>query len=238
MEHGGPMKIEIWTDIICPWCGLGARRLEKALDRFGHAGEVELVHRSFQLDERAPVGTTEKVKDMLAQKKGLPRAQIDALTARVEQLAAAEGLQPYIVGDNRTGNTALAHELAAWATSVGRGPEMWAKLYQAYFGEARSIFDVDALVELAGELGLSRDEARAALTSRRFADQVRAEGREARELGTTGVPFIVIDRRYAIAGAQSVDVMVQALEQAWRERKPAPEVIGSDGAACGPDGCA
>jgi predicted DsbA family dithiol-disulfide isomerase len=232
------MRVEIWTDIICPWCGIGNRQLELALEQFEAADQVELVHRSFQLDERAREGVTEPVREMLQNKKGLPAAQVDAMTARVEGIAAELGLAPYIVGDNRSGNTSLAHELAAFATEQGRGKEMWDALFRAYFGEARSIFDVGALVALASEVGLDADQAREALTSRMYAAQVRAEGHEARTLGASGVPFIVIDRRYAIPGAQPAEAMLQALETAWKSR-PAPlERLGTPDEACGPDGCA
>src|SRR5580700_526960 len=136
------MKIEVWADIICPWCGLGLYRMKQALAQFPRAAEVTIVHRSFQLDERAATGSTEPVRAMLHRKMGASDAQIARMTGQIEQMARAEGLQPYQVLDNRVGNTSLAHELAAWATDLGRGPEMWDALFVAYFGEARSIFDV------------------------------------------------------------------------------------------------
>src|SRR3954469_17330619 len=139
------MRIEVWSDIICPWCGLGLHRLRAALARFEHAADVQVVHRSFQLDERAPAGQTEPVRAML-RKKGLADPQIDAVTARVAQLAEAEGLTPYRVLENRVGNTSLAHELAAWATEQGRGPETWDLLFKTYFGEAQSVFEIEPLV--------------------------------------------------------------------------------------------
>jgi predicted DsbA family dithiol-disulfide isomerase len=210
------MQIEVWSDIICPWCGLGLHRLRAALARFEHASEIEVVHRSFQLDERAPAGQTESVRSML-RKKGLSDPQIDSVTARVAALAAAEGLEPYHVLDNQVGNTSLAHELAAWATEQGRGSELWDRLFVAYFGETKSVFELDALVELAQSVGLDADGAREALTSRRYAEQVRKEGREAGRLGASGVPFFVIDRKFAIGGAQPTDLLLQALTQAWQE---------------------
>lgn len=229
------MRIEIWTDIICPWCGLGGHRLDQALASFAHADAVTLVHRSFQLDERAPEGTTQSVRQMLRDRKGVPDVQIDRMTRHIEGLAAAEGLAPYQVLENQVGNTSLAHELAAWATEQGQGDAAWAALYRAYFGEARSIFTVDALVDLAVEVGLDPDAARAVLTDRRYRDAVRADGHEARALGATGVPFIVVDRRYAVAGAQPVELLLEMLDAAWRDRPvEAPEADG----ACGPEGCA
>jgi predicted DsbA family dithiol-disulfide isomerase len=211
------MRVEVWSDIICPWCGLGLHRLRAALGRFEHASEVEVVHHSFQLDERAPSGQTESVRAML-RKKGLTDPQIDGVTARVAQLAEAEGLRPYHVLENRVGNTSLAHELAAWATELGRGGEMWELLFATYFGEAASVFDVESLVPLAVKLNLDPDAAREALSSRRYAKQVTADGRTATELGANGVPFFVVDRKFAIGGAQSADVLLRALEQAWSER--------------------
>jgi predicted DsbA family dithiol-disulfide isomerase len=235
-----PLRVEIWSDLICPWCGLGNHRLNQALERFGHTGEVELVHRSYQLDESTPEGETKPVREMLSSKLRMAPAQIAAITGRVEGLARADGLSPYIVLENRVGNTSLAHELAAWATEQGKGDEMWRLLYTKYFGRAESIFEVDSLVPLASELGLDPESARQALESRRYQKQVLAEGREAQALGSNGVPFIVVDRRYAVAGAQSVDVMLETLETAWRERAPGltPVGVGSDEGVCGPDGCA
>lgn len=235
MWHAARVKIEIWTDVICPWCGIGEHRLQEALARFEHAGEVDVVHRSFQLDERAPMNSTESVRTMLQTKKGMSAAQVDSIIGRVEQIAKDDGLSPYIVADNRVGNTSLAHELAAWAAEQGRDAEIWARLYRAYFGEASSIFDVDSLVEMARELGLDADAARAALTSRTYAKKVLEDGREARALGASGVPFIVVDRKYGIKGAQPTDAILEVLEQAWKTGRPL-DVKGS-GEGCGPDGC-
>jgi len=208
------MKIEVWADIICPWCGLGLYRLKQAIARFPRAAEVTIVHRSFQLDERSPAGSTEPVRSMLRRKMGASDAQIERMTGQIEQMAAAEGLQPYRVLENQVGNTSLAHELAAWATEQGQGGPMWDALFAAYFGEARSIFDVESLALLAQRVGLDADGARQALVSRRYAEQVKNDGREATSLGATGVPFTVIDRRRAFAGAQSADAILSVLEAA------------------------
>ena len=217
------MQVEVWADVICPWCGLGARRLEAALERFPHRGEVQVTHRSFQLDPGAPSGSSEPVRDML-RRKGLDDAQIDAMTRRVEGLANSEGLRPYHVLDNQVGSTGLAHELLAYAADQGKQAEAWDRLFTAYFGEARPIFSVGDLVSLAGEIGLDPGDAREALLSRRYADRVADEGREAAELGATGVPFFVIDRRYGVAGAQPVDTLLTALQRAWDERlAPGPQ---------------
>lgn len=207
------MRVEIWSDLICPWCGIGQHRLDEALRRFGRS-DVEVVHRSFQLDPGAPEGEARPVREMLAKKYGASEKQISAMTGRVEQLAKADGLQPYVVGDNVVGNTSLAHELAAFAAEHGKAREAWRLLYATYFGAAQSIFDADALAALAPRLGLDAELARAALVDRRYRQKVEADAREAQAMGSSGVPFIVIDRRFAIEGAQPVEVMVQALEAA------------------------
>jgi predicted DsbA family dithiol-disulfide isomerase len=231
------MEIEIWSDLICPFCGLGNQRLDNALRRFAHADKVTIIHRSFELNPAAPVGEVHTVREMLQEKYGMSDAQVQGQHARIKADAAAEGLVPYEVTDNRVGSTALAHELLAYASEQGREAEAWHHLYRAYFGETRSIFTVDSLVELAVEIGLDADSTREVLTDRRYRDRVHAEQRVAQELGATGVPFIVIDRRYGIAGAQPLDTMLATIEKAWDESRPALVTVG-EGAECGPDGCA
>ncbi len=211
------MQVEVWADVICPWCGLGAHRLDAALERFPHRDEVQVTRRSFQLDPGAAPGPGEPVRDML-RAKGLDDGQIDAMTRRVESLAESEGLRPYHVLDNRVGSTGLAHELLAYAADQGQQAAAWQRLFTAYFGEARPIFSVGDLVTLAGEIGLDTDGAREALLSHRYAARVAQEGREAAELGATGVPFFVIDRRYGVAGAQPAETLLAALQRAWDER--------------------
>jgi predicted DsbA family dithiol-disulfide isomerase len=215
--HDAAMRVEIWSDLICPWCGIGQHRLERALEAFGHRDQVEVVHRSFELDPRAPQ-TVRSAREMLSKKYRLDDAQVSQMFARVEGIAARDGISPYLVGDNVVGNTHLAHELLALAAERGLEDVAWKALYRAYFGERRSIFDVDSLVALAGELGLDPAEARAALTEGRYRARVDADAREAQELGASGVPFVVIDRKYGVSGAQPVEVFQGALEKAWRER--------------------
>jgi predicted DsbA family dithiol-disulfide isomerase len=205
------VKIEIWADVICPWCGIGQHRLEQAVAQAG--GDIEVVHRSFQLDPRHPEATR-PTRELLEQKYRMSAAQAQQAFARVEGIAKDDGIVPYIVGENRVGNTRLAHELAAFASTQGKEDAAWKALYRAYFGEARSIFDVEALVTLAGEIGLDVAEARAALADGRFTQRVVEEQREAAELGATGVPFIVIDRRVGIAGAQPAATIADAIRTA------------------------
>lgn len=212
------MRVEIWSDVICPWCGIGQARLDAALAGFAHSEDVEVVHRAFQLDPAFPVGTTTPVRDMLRAKYRMSDADVRATAARVEGIAAADGLSPYRVTDNVVGNTQLAHELLAFAQERGVGHAAWKAMYRAYFGQGRAIFDVDALLAIAAEVGLPVDDAREALSSRRYRAQVEADAREAKALGATGVPFVVIDRRVGISGAQSVATFTAGLEKGWAER--------------------
>ncbi len=211
------MKVEVWADIICPWCGLGAHRLNQALGCFAQAYEIEVVRRSFQLDPGAPAGQSEPVRDLLRRKMGLPDAQIEAMNRRIETMAKDEGLSPYLVLENWVGNTGLAHELLAYATDQGQHGKAWDYLFRAHFGAARPIFTVADLAGLAGEIGLDVAGARAVLLSHRYADRVAAEQQEAVRLGATGVPFFVFGRRYGVAGAQPADALLATLQRAWDE---------------------
>ena len=176
---------------------------------------------------------------MLRTSKGMSDDQISQMTRHIERLAADEGLKPYFVADNQVGNTSLAHELATWAAEQGKAEEIWSLLFKAYFGEKRSIFDMDSLVALAGEIGLDETEAREALESRRYAEKVRNDATEMQQLGGNGVPFVVVDRKYGIAGAQPLESFIQTIDAAWKERSPLTVVTASegDGAVCGPEGC-
>ncbi len=210
------MQIEVWADIICPWCGLGLHRLDAALATFEHAAAVEVVHRSFQLDPNAVPDVVRPVRAML-RARGVADEQITEMTRNLEVMAAAEGLTPYHVLDNQVGSTGLTHELLAFATAQGKHTAAWRALFRLYFGDARDVFTRDALVGIAGELGLDEAAAYDALTERRFRAQVEAEQADAHALGATGVPFFVIDRRYGLAGAVPPAQIVATLDKAWAE---------------------
>jgi predicted DsbA family dithiol-disulfide isomerase len=232
------MEIEIWSDVICPFCGIGNARLERAIEAFEHRDDVTVVHRSFQLDPNAPVGETRPVREMLRAKYGLSSDQLEAQHARMQETAAEEGLVPYLLTDNRVGNTELAHQLAAHAAEHGVADEAWHALYRRYFGEAGDIFTIDGLVEVAVGIGLDADEARAALEERRYTKQIWRDTAEAQRLGATGVPFVVIDRKFGVAGAQPFEVFEDTLQRAWDDGHPVQIASSDADAICGPDGCA
>ena len=212
------MHIDIWSDVVCPWCYLGKRRLERALEDFDHRRDVTIAHRAFQLDPARPKHETTNRRQMLMQKYLLTEDQVRSMAQKMERTAAADGLSYRLSADGVTGNTFDAHRLLHFAKRQGREQAMLDRLYRAYFGEQRSIFDVDALVMLANEAGLEADETRTMLQSDAYAKEVAADQREARMLGVNGVPFFVIDDRYAVSGAQPVDIFRQTLRQAWANR--------------------
>ncbi|MFW6690983.1 DsbA family oxidoreductase [Streptomyces sp. MAR4 CNX-425] len=230
------MKVEIWSEIACPWCGLGGHRWDRAVERFEHGGHVAVVHRSFPLGTDLPEDRTLSVREFVLTKYGALPGQ--AGVPDIEGIAAAEGLAPYRVLDNRVGNTGLAHEFLAHASAEGKNREAWNTAFRAYFGRAEPIFTLDDLLGLAGETGLDREQTRQVLTDRRYRRRVREDARRARQLGATGAPFTVIDGRYALAGAQDTDTLLGILRQVWDETHPALPDAGHDAASCGPDGCA
>jgi len=235
------MRVEIWSDIACPWCYVGKARFEKALDAFPHRDEVEVVHRSFELDPGRAKGDIQPVIAMLAKKYGMSEAQAQAGEENLGTQAAAEGLE-YRTRGRDHGNTFDMHRLLHFAKEQGRQDALIGLLYKANFAEERTVFDDDErLVELAVAAGLDADAARGVLADpTAYADAVRADEREAAELGANGVPFFVLDRTYGVSGAQPAEVFAQALTQAWGERPPLKLIQdgSADAEACGPDGCA
>ncbi|MFG3551098.1 DsbA family oxidoreductase [Streptomyces sp. NPDC047725] len=235
------MRVEIWSDIACPWCYVGKARFEKALAAFPHRDGVEVVHRSFELDPGRAKDDVQPVLTMLTAKYGMSEAQAQAGEDNLGAQAAAEGLE-YRTRDRDHGSTFDMHRLLHLARKDGRQEALLDAFYRANFAEERSVFnDDDRLVELAVGAGLDERTVRAVLADpTAHADEVRADEREAAQLGATGVPFFVLDRAYGVSGAQPVDVFAQALTRAWGERAPLKLVDGGATGAevCGPDGCA
>ena len=229
------MQVEVWSDVVCPWCYIGKRRLESALEQFPHRDQVEVVWRSFQLDPSIPEGETHPTLPALAATYGTSVEAMRANMARVEELAAAEGLE-YHLADGISGNTLLAHELLHLAAEKGLQGELKERLLNAHFEEGRSVFDVDSLVGLGGEAGLDETEAREALGDRRYLAAVRQDGATAQALGATGVPFFVVDRKYGAAGAQPAGLLLNLLERAWADAHPLQTVPAAEG--CEDGSCA
>ncbi|MET7295197.1 DsbA family oxidoreductase [Streptomyces griseoloalbus] len=232
------MRVEIWSDIACPWCYVGKARFEKALAAFPHRERIEVVHRSFELDPGRAKDDIQPVITMLTKKYGMSEAQAEAGEDNLGAQAAAEGL-PYRTRGRDHGSTFDMHRLLHHARERGRQAELLDLLYRANFAEERSVYnDDERLVALATAAGLDADAVREVLADpEAYADEVRADEREAAQLGATGVPFFVLDRTYGVSGAQPAEVFTQALTRAWGERPPL-KLIDDGGEACGPDGCA
>ncbi len=208
------MQVEIWSDVVCPWCYLGKRRFERALAAFDHRDEVSVVYRSFELDPSAAPGVSTPTIGLLASKYGMTVQQASDAQRQMEQRAAQDGLDFRMEG-LRSGNTRDAHRLLQLARARHRQAELVERLHRAYFTEQESVFDHSSLARFAVEAGLDRDEVLRVLASDEYGDAVDADEATARSLGATGVPFFVIDRRYGVSGAQPPQALVQVLDQAW-----------------------
>lgn len=232
------MQIEIWSDVVCPWCYIGKRRLEKALAQFPH--QVEVVFRSFELDPSAPRVPVETVAESLGRKYGGGVEAGRQMVDRVEAVAAEQGLL-FRHHQSLRVNTVDAHRLLHLALDSG-GPALQGKLKEAllaaYFVQTENVADHDTLSRIATEAGLDPHRVREVLESDEYADAVEADVRQAAAFGATGVPFFVIDRKYGVSGAQPTEVFTQVLERAWAESRPQLDMVGATDDACGPDGCA
>ena len=214
------MRVEVWADVTCPWCYIGKRRLEAALARFPHAGDVEVVWRSFELDPSAPVALEIGNVERLARKYRVSRPEAEAMIERVTAVAAGEGLELRL-DLARPGSTFDAHRLLHLAASRGVQPALEEALLATYQAAGLAVGDHEALVPVAVAAGLDEREVRAVLAGDAFGEAVREDEAEATRLGAGGVPFFVVDRRWALAGAQPADVLLAALERAWSDRQRA-----------------
>jgi predicted DsbA family dithiol-disulfide isomerase len=209
------MLVEIWSDLVCPWCYLGKRRLERAFEGFEHADRVDVVWRSFELEPDAPK-VAESRRTLLRSRYGMTAEQAAERDAQMTALAEAEGLE-YRPDLAQLGNTFDAHRVLHAARAAGVQGQVKERLLRGYFTEGRKLTDTDTLVELAADAGLDPAAARAALADEALADEVRGDEREAAAIGVTGVPFFVLNRRYAVSGAQPSEILLQALQRTWAE---------------------
>ncbi|SNS59154.1 DsbA family oxidoreductase [Actinacidiphila glaucinigra] len=208
------MRVEIWTDIACPWCYVGRARFERALAGFEHRDGVEVLHRSFELNPDARNGST-PIIDAVAAQYGRTREQQVAREEHAAAEAGAEGLG-FRIGGRVYGNTFDVHRLAHLAKERGVQQEFLDIAFRVNFADERSVYDRETQLDLAVEAGLDRAEADAVLADPdAYAGDVRADERLAAELGAGGVPFFVLDRKYGVTGLQSAEMLTRALEQAW-----------------------
>lgn len=241
------VKVDIWSDVVCPWCAIGRARFTAALAEFPHRDDVQVQWHSFELDPEAPRERSESLTEHLAAKYGVSVEQANGMHHKMTETAAADGLE-FHFERARSGNTFDAHRLLHHALVTG-GPELQDTLkerfFRAYLTDGEPIGDPEALVRVAAEVGLDADESRAVLASDRYADAVRADELQASRYGITGVPFYVIDEKYGVSGAQPAEALRQVLDTAWAEANPltllTPSGVRSengDGDACADGSCA
>lgn len=233
------MKIEIWSDIMCPFCYIGKRNYEKALSEFKDAADIELVWKSFQLD---PTVSTEKVDqntyEYLAARKGWTMSQCKEIHESVTQTAQKAGLT-YDFDNSKVANSFNAHRIIQFAKTKGWGDQAEEQFFKAYFTDGRDLNDKGDLYAVGKLIGLTESEIETALTDEIYADAVRSDIREAGELGVQGVPFFVMNRKYAVSGAQDPSVFLQTIEKAfeeWRKDNPVSPFQVIEGKTCTPDG--
>jgi predicted DsbA family dithiol-disulfide isomerase len=232
------MRVEIFSDVVCPWCAIGKRRFEAALERFDHQEAVDVHWRAFELDPAAPASSDLDMATHLANKYGISKAQATASQERLTELAAADGLEFHFDRTKRA-NTFDAHRLLRYAHEVGAQGALKERLFRAYFTDGEAIADRATLVRLGTDVGLDAEKSAEVLESGRYAAEVRADEAVARQLGVTGVPFFVIDRRYGIPGAQSPETILQVLDEAWGQAHPlvVPGDPGDPGELCEDGSC-
>jgi predicted DsbA family dithiol-disulfide isomerase len=209
--------IDVWSDVMCPFCYLGDKHLELALEQFPHRDKVEVRYHSFLLMPELSADTRVGLNELLASHRGMPLEQAAAMNAQFAERGAPIGLD-YRMDDAIATSMRAAHRLSHFAATHGKQHEMVIRLFKAYFTDGLFLGENEVLADLAAEVGLDRGEALVALESGAFEDEVDADLRQAQEIGIRGVPFFVFDGRFAVSGAQPVEGYTQALETTWTER--------------------
>lgn len=231
------MKVEIWSDIACPFCYIGKRKFEHALDGFNQKDEVEVVYKSFQLDPNAPQNTTETMNQMLAKKYGQSVEQVEQMQKQVTAQANEVGLD-YHLNDAKMTNTLDAHRLIHLAKEKGKMSEMKEQLLKSYFVEGKHVGEIESLVDIAAAVGLDKEEVTSVLASDQYKKEVEADMQEGVQLGVQGVPFFVFNRKYAVSGAQPSNVFSEVLTKVIEEEKQSqPLNVIKQGDACTDGSC-
>jgi len=233
------MKIEIWSDVVCPFCYIGKRKLEKALDKFPLKDQVEIEWKSFQLNPEEKTNPSINTLEHLAQSKGWSMDQTKEITSNVVEMAKEHGLE-FDFEKAKVANTKNAHRLIHFAEKQGKGGEMKERLLKAYFSDGENVDDPNTLIKLGAEIGLNESEIKSMLASNQFDDAVDQDIYESRLIGVRGVPFFVLDRKFGISGAQPDEVFEETLEKAWSEfakNNPVLEIkTAENGESCDIDG--
>lgn len=232
------MKVEIWSDVMCPFCYIGKRNFESALEQFDEKEHIEVVWKSFQLDPSIPETPQDDYQEYLVKNKGMAPEQVKGMLANVTQSAKQVGLD-YNFDQAVMVNSLNAHKLIQFAKTKGLGDEAEERLFRAFFTEGKNIADIPTLVQLANEIGLKESEVKTAFTDGKYTSLVHQDIQEARKVGVQGVPFFVLDRKYGVSGAQPAQAFLDNLKVAfgeWRKLNPENQLEITKGQSCTPEG--
>jgi len=232
------MKIEIWSDVMCPFCYIGKRNFERALEQFADKDKVQVVWKSFQLDPSIPEVQSESYSNYLVKAKGMPKAQVDAMLANVTQNAKNAGLD-YDFDKSVMVNSLKAHRVIQFAKTRGLGDVAEERFFKAFFTEGENIADDATLIKIGKDIGLDEAAVELALTNDKYLDMINQDIQEARTIGVQGVPFFVFNRKYAVSGAQPPQAFLQTLQKSfaeWREVNPEIKIEVTKGQSCSIDG--
>jgi predicted DsbA family dithiol-disulfide isomerase len=210
------MKVNIWSDVRCPFCYIGKKKFEQALDKFEHKDQVEVEWKSFQLDPQLKTQASTDIYDYFSEMKGMPREQVKGMFDHVTEVAKEVGLD-FNLGGSVLANSFNAHRLIQYAKYKGLGNEIEEELFRLHFIEGRNIDDMQVLLEAGKSIGLEEPELNEVLSTDAFSDEVKLDELAAQQIGVRGVPFFVFDEKYGVSGAQSPDLFLQTLEKAWAE---------------------
>ncbi|RZK10275.1 MAG: DsbA family oxidoreductase [Flavobacterium sp.] len=232
------MKVEIWSDVMCPFCYIGKRNMEAALKEFPESEEIEIEWKSFQLDPNLPQTATDNHEEYLAKRKGFPVEQVKGMLQTVTNTAKQAGLD-FHLEQSVIVNSFNAHRLIQFAKTKGLGDEAEERFFKAYFTEGKDMANLEILTALGSEIGLDEAELQEAFTNDQYAENVYQDIDEAKALGVTGVPFFVFDRKYAVSGAQPPQTFLQTFEKSfgeWKQKNPFIKLNTSKGESCDVDG--
>ena len=230
------MDINIWSDVRCPFCYIGKRKFEMALEQFPHKDKVNVTWKSFELDPNVETNTKVSATEHLAEAKGISKAQAEGMQQHVANIAKEIGLD-FNTKNMVVANSFNAHKLIQLAKVKGLGNEVEEVLFKAYFMEGKNIDDKDTLIETGVSIGLDEKEVKAIFTSEAFVKEVKQDEMQAQSIGINGVPFFVLNNKYAVSGAQSPETFLEVLEQTWKEfEKENKPLIVTEGESCSADG--
>lgn len=232
------MKIEIWSDVMCPFCYIGKRNFETALTQFADKDHIEVEWKSYQLDPTIPEVATESQENYLVKRKGMSREQVQGMIANVTEMAKQAGLE-YQMDKVMMVNSKKAHQLIQYAKTKNLGSEIEERLFKAFFTEGKNVADIETLTQLGKEVGLDENELQAAFTDEQYQYQMKQDIQEAANLGVQGVPFFVFDRKYGVSGAQPPQAFLETLNKSfseWRKANPEVKLEMTQGQSCDVDG--